>query len=55
MLMAAADDPVIGKGNHGSVLPPSWRTLYEPAAGLIGRRYSLYNTPLYNEGLATWP
>ena len=36
MLMAVADDPVIGKGNHGSVLPPS---LAEPGtlAGLGSR------------------
>jgi hypothetical protein len=39
MLMAIADNPVLSKANHGSVLPPSWRTLYEltklPAPKLV--------------------
>lgn len=29
MLMSIADDPRLTDRNHGSVLPPSWRTLYE--------------------------
>jgi hypothetical protein len=29
MLMAIAANPVLSDRNHGSVLPPSWRTLYE--------------------------
>jgi hypothetical protein len=29
MLMAIADHPVISNANHGSHLPPSWRTLYQ--------------------------
>jgi hypothetical protein len=29
MLMAVARDPLLSDRNHGSVLPPSWRTLYE--------------------------
>jgi hypothetical protein len=29
MLMRIADHPVLSNPNHGSVLPPSWRTLYE--------------------------
>ena len=29
MLMAVAAHPVIANANHGSLLPPSWRTLYE--------------------------
>ena len=29
MLMAIAANPVLSNTNHGSVLPPSWRTLYE--------------------------
>src|ERR1700756_1527524 len=28
-LMAVAQHPVIAKGTHASVLPPSWTTLYE--------------------------
>jgi hypothetical protein len=31
MLMAIADNPVLSDSNHGSDLPPSWRTLYELA------------------------
>src|SRR5262249_30283644 len=29
MLMCIAEHPVISNANHGSHLPPSWRTLYE--------------------------
>jgi hypothetical protein len=29
MLMTVAKHPIISNRNHGSVLPPSWRTLYE--------------------------
>ena len=29
MLMKIADDPRLANTNHGSLLPPSWRTLYE--------------------------
>jgi hypothetical protein len=29
MLMKVAGHPVLAKTNHGSLLPPSWRTLYE--------------------------
>src|SRR5262249_48134579 len=29
MLMGIAEHPVISNANHGSHLPPSWRTLYE--------------------------
>jgi hypothetical protein len=29
MLMKIAGDPILSNTNHGSVLPPSWRTLYE--------------------------
>jgi hypothetical protein len=28
-MMAVASHPVISNRNHGSDLPPSWRTLYE--------------------------
>ena len=31
MLMAIANHPIISDRNHGSVLPSSWRTLYELA------------------------
>jgi hypothetical protein len=31
MLMSIAENPAIANRNHGSVLPPSWRTLYELA------------------------
>src|SRR5690242_534661 len=41
-LMAVAQHPVIAKGTHASLLPPSWTTLYEltrlPVRPVEGRR-----------------
>jgi hypothetical protein len=41
MLMDIARNPILSDRNHGSVLPPSWRTLYEltrvPADVLIAK------------------
>src|SRR5262249_19728146 len=41
MLMAIAANPILSNPNHGSHLPPSWRTLYEltklPAEVLVAK------------------
>jgi hypothetical protein len=57
MLMCIAEHPVISNANHGSHLPPSWRTLYEltkiPHKMLSPKLRTAPSAPISNE--RTWP
>lgn len=58
MLMAIAANPVLADTNHGSDLPPSWRTLYELHANplpLISRASNLQQGVHTPSGHPQWP